>query len=62
MNCPECGGKVRVMDVVNDCERVIRRRKCKECDHLFFTIEKRDSKARYEFTKLNRVKCKRKKG
>ena len=39
MNCPVCGENTRVMDCRADCESVYRRRKCKECNYLFYTTE-----------------------
>lgn len=39
MNCPVCGGAVTVIDTARDCESIYRRRKCKTCDHVFYTTE-----------------------
>ena len=39
MLCPVCGGASRVMATRSDCDGVYRRRKCKECNHVFFTNE-----------------------
>lgn len=39
MNCPVCGGKVIAQMTRTDCERVFRRRKCRECGYAFFTVE-----------------------
>lgn len=39
MTCPICGGATVVINSVADCEGVYRRRKCKECDHRFYTTE-----------------------
>lgn len=41
MNCPKCGGKTKVTDVVNNFSHneTYRRRKCVTCDHVFYTTE-----------------------
>ena len=39
MNCPVCGGKTVVAYCFPDCEGVYRRRKCSECNHVFYTSE-----------------------
>ena len=39
MRCPVCNGDVKVMDVGTGADAVIRRRKCLNCNHLFFTSE-----------------------
>ena len=41
MKCPDCGGDVKVMDSVfnTDQNEVLRKRKCKDCGHVFYTIE-----------------------
>lgn len=41
MTCPICGGTVRTMQSVKDCEGVYRQRKCIEtnCGHVFYTTE-----------------------
>ena len=39
MTCQICGGKTTVIDSVSDVDEVIRRRRCKECSHTFFTRE-----------------------
>lgn len=39
MLCPVCGGSSRVTNSRSDCDGVYRRRRCKECDHLFYTTE-----------------------
>lgn len=41
MQCPKCGGSTKVSDVnfnKDDNERY-RRRTCKECGHIFYTVE-----------------------
>ena len=40
MKCPICGGDVTVVDVRHDCESVGRKRKCKSCSHIFYTMER----------------------
>lgn len=39
MNCPNCNGKNRVIDSVTTDKSVIRRRKCLDCEQLFYTEE-----------------------
>lgn len=41
MICPKCGGKVRIPDVRNEetANDVLRKRKCLECGHIFYTVE-----------------------
>ena len=40
MTCPECSGKVCVVDLVNaDDNTTYRKRKCKSCGHIFYTVE-----------------------
>ena len=39
MTCPVCGGSVTAVDTAHTCEETYRRRKCKECGHIFFTTE-----------------------
>lgn len=39
MNCPVCGGDTTVIHCRRDCESVYRRRKCLECNHVFYTTE-----------------------
>ena len=39
MTCPVCGAKTRVVDCRQDCETVVRRRKCAECGYIFYTEE-----------------------
>ena len=38
MICPKCKGKTYVMDTRGE-RRVLRRRKCKDCGKLWFTLE-----------------------
>lgn len=39
MICPECSGKLNVVDTVRDTEEVYRRRKCSVCGRLVYTRE-----------------------
>lgn len=41
MNCPKCGGKAAVLDVVPnpDDNEVYRKLKCAECGNIFYTTE-----------------------
>ena len=39
MTCPNCGGDTKVIDSRSNIDHVIRRRKCRECGHCFYTIE-----------------------
>lgn len=41
MKCPDCGGDVRVIDSVfnHDQNEILRKRKCHDCGHVFYTIE-----------------------
>lgn len=39
MTCPKCGGVTGVWDSKPDAESVHRKRVCKECKHIFFTVE-----------------------
>lgn len=39
MTCPICGGKTLVSYTVTDCDAVYRWRKCRECNHGFYTTE-----------------------
>ena len=39
MVCPVCGGKSGVSYTCSDYDEIYRRRKCKECNHIFYTTE-----------------------
>lgn len=39
MICPSCNGKLGVVDMVRDTQDVYRRRKCKACGRLVYTLE-----------------------
>lgn len=40
MICPECNGKLEVVETVRDEDYVYRRRRCKSCGQIIYTIEK----------------------
>lgn len=39
MVCEICGGKSGVIDTISQDDAVYRKRKCKECGHIFYTEE-----------------------
>lgn len=39
MTCSDCGGHTKVMDTVTIANEVYRRRRCLNCNKLFFTEE-----------------------
>jgi transcriptional regulator NrdR family protein len=39
MRCPECKGDVKVVDSASNANTVIRRRRCLDCDYVFYTTE-----------------------
>ena len=40
MTCPVCGAETRIVNSrKDDCDRVRRRRECRECGHRFTTVE-----------------------
>ena len=40
MNCPNCGGKVAVIDTTSTPDgEIYRKRKCRECNYVFYTVE-----------------------
>lgn len=39
MNCPLCNGNTRVTDCILMEEENYRKRKCKDCGKIFFTLE-----------------------
>lgn len=39
MNCEICGSKTIVIDSRSDVDIVVRKRKCIECKHTFYTQE-----------------------
>ena len=41
MKCPRCGSdRSSVLDVKNSCTNTHRKRKCKECEYIFYTYER----------------------
>jgi transcriptional regulator NrdR family protein len=56
MICPKCGGKVIVAHSISTDTSVIRKRKCIDCDNMFYTTEQQEQKAKYAFTELVRLK------
>ena len=39
MTCPKCSGKTEVCDTYLREDSVLRRRRCRECGHVFRTLE-----------------------
>ena len=40
MTCPECGGRLKVIDVVQtDDNRTLRKKKCDGCSRIIYTSE-----------------------
>lgn len=64
MDCPYCGSASRVIDSRSESNRVLRRRKCFECEKLFFTTEIEVATSKEDFNRLSREvyrdSCKRK--
>ena len=56
MDCPVCGGRTYVDSCTRDCESVYRRRKCKECNHVFYTDESEVESANRTFHRLSAEK------
>ena len=59
MYCPKCKGKIGVLDSVynNDENEILRKRKCKECGHIFYTIEfevEQDDRLKQEWSSFYR--------
>ena len=54
MDCPYCGSATRVIDSRPDTDRVVRRRKCLECERLFFTTESELLTSQEDFNRLTR--------
>lgn len=60
MTCPECGGVSGVSYTISDCDGVYRRRKCKECNYIFYTTESdSDGSDLLRLEKLNREERKK---
>jgi transcriptional regulator NrdR family protein len=49
MTCPECGGKTRILRTIKQCDVNYRRRKCIDCDYIFFTTETEAKNSRFEY-------------
>jgi transcriptional regulator NrdR family protein len=56
MNCPMCGGQVKVHLSVSDPNVVIRRRQCLECSYIFYTTERELNGSHAKFNKIWRSK------
>lgn len=41
MTCPKCGEKSKVVDVAKDVSEIVRLRRCKVCNSLFYTAEQK---------------------
>ena len=37
--CPKCGEKTKVMDIVHGPDKTYRRRRCRVCGRIFYTLE-----------------------
>lgn len=63
MDCPYCGSATKVMDSRAESNKVVRRRKCLDCEKIFFTSEVETDTSAEEFRKLTnevyRRKCQR---
>ena len=49
MTCPVCGGKCRVIDCRGTCEEMYRKRLCTECEHIFYTVEREEREAKWDY-------------
>lgn len=57
MTCPVCGGESRIYDTISDCEAVYRKRKCLDCNHVWFTDEyESDGEYYRKYTSARRLK------
>lgn len=54
MKCSVCGGYSKVQSSHDGGNIVARRRKCKECDHIFYTIERESSDGSRIFRELEK--------
>lgn len=59
MTCPECGEKSKVVNVAKDGDEIVRLRKCKVCNNLFYTAE-RDIDPDYGYETISRIRNHRK--
>ena len=53
MTCPMCGAKTYVTDSRTECDAVYRKRKCAECEYVFFTAET-ESESKEDINRLKR--------
>jgi transcriptional regulator NrdR family protein len=49
MTCPECGSKTKITRTIKQCDVNYRRRKCLDCDYIFFTTETETKNSRLEY-------------
>lgn len=59
MICPKCKGKVRVEYCLPDTDKVVRKRKCCKCGHVFYTSETESAAAHYTYNTLMNEKLKK---
>lgn len=57
MICQICGGATQVVDTGTSDTEIIRRRKCKTCGKIFYTVERKTDK--YAGVLLNSYKVKK---
>ena len=58
MKCPICGNNTKVIDVRHDCESIGRKRECKTCGHIFYSVEfiaEQDDVFEKEWSKYHRA-------
>lgn len=55
MTCPVCESKTRVTDSRDFGDHIVRRRKCLECDHAFYTEEIDSNVAEAEYLEFHRL-------
>lgn len=61
MNCPKCNhNKNIVLDTRKDKNNIYRKRKCKNCEHIWFTTESESSDAKYDLQRAQYDTYKRK--
>lgn len=61
MNCPKCNhNKNTVLDTRKDKNNIYRKRKCKNCEHIWFTTESESSDAKYDLQRAQYDTYKRK--
>lgn len=53
MTCPVCGEQTKVTESRDFGDHVIRRRKCVECDYVFFTEENDSKGAGVEYSEFH---------